>query len=102
MKRRQQTKNRHPSTLGSAILIRVAGPADGPALERLAQLDSASPLAGEVLLAARAGMREMAARAYLYRFELGDVRALDGARVMGAEIENPALRAALEAKAAQT
>ena len=52
-------------------------------------------------LAARTGMREMAAKAYLYRFEMGDADALDGARVMAAEIENPALKATLEAEAAR-
>jgi DNA-binding SARP family transcriptional activator len=51
-------------------------------------------------LAARTGMHEMAAKAYLYRFEMGDTTALEGARVMAAEIENPALEAALEAEAA--
>ncbi|MBK5115814.1 MAG: SARP family transcriptional regulator [Thermoleophilia bacterium] len=53
-------------------------------------------------LAARTGMREMAAKAYLYRFEMGDASALEGARVMAAEIENPALEAALEAAASTT
>lgn len=52
-------------------------------------------------LAARTGMREMAVRAYMYRFELGDRSALDGARVMAAEIENPALTAAVEAEAVE-
>ncbi len=47
-------------------------------------------------LAARTGMREMAAKAYLYRFEMGETSALDGARVIAAEIENPALEAVLE------
>ena len=48
-------------------------------------------------LAARTGMREMAAQAYLYKFELGDEDALDGARVMAAETQNPALAAKLTA-----
>ncbi len=52
-------------------------------------------------LSARTGMREMAAKAYLYKFELGDSSALDGARVMAAETENPALEARLEATAAR-
>jgi len=42
----------------------------------------------------------MAAKAYLYRFEMGDTSALEGARVMAAEIENPTLEAALEAESA--
>jgi len=48
-------------------------------------------------LAARTGMREMAAKAYLYKFELGDAGALEGARVMAAETQNPALEASLPA-----
>lgn len=55
MKRRQQTQKQHTTTHGSAIVIRPATPADSPGLERLAQLDSASPLAGDVLVAERAG-----------------------------------------------
>lgn len=55
MKPRQQTQNQQPTTHGSAILIRPGTGADSPALERLAQLDSASPLAGDVLVAERAG-----------------------------------------------
>lgn len=50
-------------------------------------------------LAARTGMPEMAAKAYLYKFEMGDVSALEGARVMAAETDNSALAATLEAKA---
>ncbi|CAN5590825.1 hypothetical protein BH20ACT15_BH20ACT15_09590 [soil metagenome] len=52
-------------------------------------------------LAARTGMREMAVKAYMYRFELGDRSALDAARVMAAEIDNPALKAAVEAETVQ-
>jgi DNA-binding SARP family transcriptional activator len=48
-------------------------------------------------LAARTGMQEMAVKAYLYRFEMGDRDALDGARVMADEIQNPVLKAAVEA-----
>jgi DNA-binding SARP family transcriptional activator len=48
-------------------------------------------------LAARTGMQEMAVKAYLYRFEMGDRDALDGARVMVDEIQNPVLEAAVEA-----
>lgn len=49
-------------------------------------------------LAARTGMHEMAAKAYLYKFEMGDASALASARVMAAETENPALEAALKAE----
>ena len=42
-------------------------------------------------LAARTGMREFAARAYAYRGRLGDESALTAARVLAAEIDNPAL-----------
>jgi tetratricopeptide (TPR) repeat protein len=49
-------------------------------------------------LAARTGMHEMAAKAYLYKFEMGDTSALAGARVMAAETENPALEAVLKAE----
>lgn len=55
MKPRQHPQNQRPTTHGSAIVIRAATPADYPALERLAQLDSASPLAGDLLVAERAG-----------------------------------------------
>jgi hypothetical protein len=52
-------------------------------------------------LAARTGMRELAAKAYRYRFDLGDSSALEGALVMAAETENPALAAGLEAEASR-
>lgn len=45
-------------------------------------------------------MREMAAKAYLYKFEMGDRSAIEGARIMAAETENPALAARLAAAAA--
>jgi hypothetical protein len=41
--------------------------------------------------AARAGMREFAARANVYRSRLGDGSALTAARLLAAEIDNPAL-----------
>jgi hypothetical protein len=41
--------------------------------------------------AARAGMREFAARANVYRSRLGDESALTAARLLAAEIDNPAL-----------
>ena len=45
-------------------------------------------------LAARTGMREMVARAYLHRGRLGDPAAAEAARVLAAEVDNPALFAA--------
>lgn len=42
-------------------------------------------------LATRTGMRELVARAYLHRGRLGDRSAADAARVLAAEVDNPAL-----------
>lgn len=42
-------------------------------------------------LATRTGMRELATRAYLHRARLGDRAAAEAARVLAAEIDNPAL-----------
>jgi hypothetical protein len=46
-------------------------------------------------LAGRTGMREMAVKALLMRHQLGDPDALGAARLIAAEVENPALDAAL-------
>lgn len=46
-------------------------------------------------LASRTMMREFLARAYLYRSMLGDAAALDAARVVAADVDNPALAAAV-------
>ena len=43
-------------------------------------------------LAARTGMRELLARAYLHRCRLGDDAALVAARLLVDEIDNPALQ----------
>ncbi len=43
------------------------------------------------------GMREFAVRAYLYKSALGDTDALEAARMLAVEVENPALEAALAA-----
>jgi hypothetical protein len=43
-------------------------------------------------LATRTGMRELIARAYAHRGRLGDRAAADAARVLAAEVDNPALR----------
>jgi hypothetical protein len=50
-------------------------------------------------LAARAGMRELAVRAYLHRGQLGDGSALAAAQILAAGIENPALAALLPPRA---
>jgi DNA-binding SARP family transcriptional activator len=42
-------------------------------------------------LAARTGMRELLARAYLHRGRLGDRAAAEAARVLAAEVDNPAV-----------
>jgi DNA-binding SARP family transcriptional activator len=42
-------------------------------------------------LAARTGMREFVARAYLHRRDLGDNGALEAAEILAAEIDNPSL-----------
>jgi DNA-binding SARP family transcriptional activator len=47
-------------------------------------------------LAARTGMREFVARAYLHRRDLGDNDALEGARLLAAEIDNPSLHRLIE------
>jgi tetratricopeptide (TPR) repeat protein len=43
-------------------------------------------------LATRTGMRELVARAYAHRGKLGDRAAAEAARVLAAEVDNPALR----------
>jgi hypothetical protein len=43
-------------------------------------------------LATRTGMRELIARAYAYRGQLGDRVAAESARILAAEVDNPALR----------
>jgi DNA-binding SARP family transcriptional activator len=54
--------------------------------------DRARPLASSLAsLAARCDMREMVVRAHVYRHRLGDGSALAAARLLGADIENPAL-----------
>jgi len=42
-------------------------------------------------LASRTGMREFLARAYLHRFDLGDVGALEAAELVAADVDNPVL-----------
>jgi DNA-binding SARP family transcriptional activator len=50
---------------------------------------------GLAALAARTGMRQFAASAHVYRGRLGDDAALTAARLLAAEIDNPALSAML-------
>ena len=54
--------------------------------------DRAAPLVANLAsLAARCDMRELVARAHLHRYRLGDHNALGSARMLGADIDNPAL-----------
>jgi hypothetical protein len=46
-------------------------------------------------LASRTMMREFLARAFLYRSALGDVDAFEAARIVAAEVDNPALARAI-------
>ena len=48
-------------------------------------------------LAGRTGMRELAVRAHLHDARLGAEGALDAARLLGSEIDNPALEQLLSA-----
>lgn len=58
--------------------------------------DAAAPLVETLgALAARCDMRELVVRAYLHRHRLGDPTALGSARVLGAHIDNAALRTLL-------
>jgi hypothetical protein len=43
-------------------------------------------------VSSRTGMRELAARSFLYRARCGSPDALAAARLLAAEIQNPALR----------
>jgi DNA-binding SARP family transcriptional activator len=55
--------------------------------------DLARPLTNTLAsLAARSDMRELVVRAHLHRHRLGDRNALASARMLGADIDNPALR----------
>jgi DNA-binding SARP family transcriptional activator len=47
-------------------------------------------------IAGRAGMRELLARSYLHRSRVGDASAIEVARVVAADIDNPALSALLD------
>jgi hypothetical protein len=48
-------------------------------------------------LAERCGMRELVVRAHMHRARMGDFASLEIARVLAAEIDNPALSAAAAA-----
>jgi formylmethanofuran dehydrogenase subunit A len=59
-------------------------------------IDAGDPHPEEIVralcaLADRTGMRELAVRAHLHQTRLGVPGALDAARVLGSEIDNPAL-----------
>jgi tetratricopeptide (TPR) repeat protein len=49
-------------------------------------------------LTARAGMQELSAHAYLYRYGLGDEEAIEGARILSMTVENPRLHSLVEAR----
>jgi DNA-binding SARP family transcriptional activator len=75
-------------------------------LEALAAvaIDDAAPDARELVarletVAARGDMRELVVRAAMHRAALGDAAGLDAARLLGEEIDNPALHAELAAAA---
>ncbi|WP_214107797.1 AfsR/SARP family transcriptional regulator [Acrocarpospora catenulata] len=54
-----------------------------------------STVASLAALAARCDMRELVVRAHLHRWRLGDPTALGAARLLGSDIDNPALAALL-------
>ena len=60
---------------------------------RAAHRDAAQWVADLTSLAARSGMKELLARAYLYRARLGDAEATRTARLLADEVENAALDA---------
>jgi DNA-binding SARP family transcriptional activator len=64
----------------------------------LASGDDRTPgwVADLAALAGRSGMRELSARAYLHRWRLGDSSAIDGARAIAVDVDNPALDALME------
>jgi hypothetical protein len=63
----------------------------GTAIDR-GDRDRAGPVISTLAtLAARCDMRELVVRAHLHRSRLGDRAALGCARLLGAEIDNPAL-----------
>jgi hypothetical protein len=54
--------------------------------------DRARPLIATLAsLAARCDMRELVVRTHLHRHQLGEATALASARLLGADIDNPAL-----------
>jgi tetratricopeptide (TPR) repeat protein len=58
--------------------------------------ERAAPLlANLAALAARTDLRELVVRAHLHRYRMGESAALASARLLAADIDNPALRAAL-------
>jgi hypothetical protein len=48
-------------------------------------------------LAARTGMRELTARAYIHRARLGDAAGRDAARILAEQLDNPAVSRLLDA-----
>jgi hypothetical protein len=65
--------------------------AAGAALDREEPARAKPMIASLAALAARCDMRELVVRAHLHRSRLGDRTALAAARMLGADIDNPAL-----------
>ncbi|GIJ48385.1 hypothetical protein Val02_52710 [Virgisporangium aliadipatigenens] len=79
------------------IHAHVLDTAAGVALDRDEHGAAARLTADLGALAARADMRELVVRAQLHRYRLGDSAALEAARLLAADIDNPALQALLTA-----
>jgi Domain of unknown function (DUF1905) len=75
--------------VGDTITV-VIQPED-PQRSDLAADVAAALAANPQALATRTGMRELVARAYAHRGNLGDRTAAEAARILAAEVDNPAL-----------
>jgi DNA-binding SARP family transcriptional activator len=73
----------------------VLDAATGAALDRGDDASARLLVAQLAALAARCDMRELMVRAQLHQARLGDTRAAESARLLGAEIDNPALTSLL-------
>jgi DNA-binding SARP family transcriptional activator len=84
--RANRTTDRYLWMLGHAL-----DATSGHAIERH-HYDHATPLVANLAtIASRGGMRELLVRAQLHRHRLGDATALSAARLLAADIDNPAL-----------
>jgi tetratricopeptide (TPR) repeat protein len=84
--RANRTPDRYLWVLGHALDAAI-----GQAIERREHERAASLAADLTWVAARTQMRELTVRAHLHRYRLGDASALAGARLLAADIDNPAL-----------